>query len=65
MDDMGRVRQRPIRPEMEELPSVTELCDANGKLRNGKAAGESPEMVKAACSQGEILNKLLELVHDV
>ena len=68
MDDMGRVRQRPIRPEMEELPSITELCDAIGKLRNGKAAGESgilPEMVKAACSQGEILNKLLELVHDV
>ena len=23
----SKVRQTPIRPEMEELPSVTELCD--------------------------------------
>ena len=48
---MSGVRQRPIRPDMEELPSVTELCDPIGKLRNGKAAGESgilPERVKAA-----------------
>ena len=48
---------------MEELPSVAELCDAIGKLRNGKAAGESgilpAEMVKATCSQGEILNELV------
>ena len=66
--EMSRVRQRPIRAEMEELPSVMELCNAISKLRNGKAAGESgilPEMVMAACSQGEILNRLLELVHDV
>ena len=53
---------------MEELPIVEELYRAISKIRNGKAAGESgilPEMVKAACSQGEFFNRLLELVHNV
>ena len=48
------VRQRPIRIEMEELPSVEELYCAVGKIGNGKAAGESgipPEMVMASCSR--------------
>ena len=51
---VNKVRQKPIRTEMEELPSVEKLCRAISKIRNGKAAGESailPEMVKAACSQ--------------
>ena len=62
-DNMSRVYQRPTRAEMEELPSVTKLCDAIGKLRNGKAADESgilPEMMKAAWRY--VLNRLLELV---
>ena len=65
---VGKVKQRPIRTEMEELPSVEELYSAVGRIGNGKAASESdilPEMLKAACSQGEFLNRLLELVHDV
>ena len=48
---IGELRQRPIRDEMEELPSVEELYRTISKIRNGKAAGESgilPEMVKAA-----------------
>ena len=39
-----------------------------GKLRNGKAGGESgifPEMVKATCCEEEFVNKLLDLVNDV
>ena len=62
------VKQRPIRPDMERLPSIEELYNAVGKLRNGTAAGESgilPEMVKSVCIQGEFLSTLLELIHDV
>jgi len=53
---------------MEEIPSVEELYCAVGNIGNGKAAGESgilPEMVKVACSQGEFLSRLPELVYDV
>ena len=43
------------------------MC-AIGKLRNGKAAGESgilPEMLKAVCREEEVMAMLLELVTDV
>ena len=41
---------------------------AVGKMRNGKAGGESgilPEMVEAGCCDEEFLSKLLELVKDI
>ena len=68
VEELERVRQRPPRPEMAELPSDEELLRAVGKLKNGKAGVEPgilPEMVKAACSEDEFLSRFVELVHDV
>ena len=68
MKELSRVRQRPTRSEMTEVPSEEEVMNAVGKLRNGKAGGESgilPEMVKAVCCEEEFVNKLLDLVKDV
>jgi len=68
MEELSRVRQRPTRSEMTEVPSEEEVMNAVAKLRNGKAGGESgilPEMVKAACCEEEFVNKLLDLVKDV
>ena len=51
MEELSRVRQRPTRSELTEVPSEEEVMNAVAKLRNGKAGGESgilPEMVKAA-----------------
>jgi len=60
------VKQRPIRTENDELPSVEELYFALEMERLlHDESGILPEMVKAARCQGEFLNKLLELVHDV
>ena len=53
---------------MTEVPSEEEVMNSMGKLRNGKAGGESgilPEMVKATCCEEEFVNKLLGLVKDV
>ena len=61
-EELERVRQRPVRQDMEELPSEEELLRAVGKLKNGKAGGESgilPEMVKAACCEPDFLDKWL------
>ena len=44
------------------------MMNAVGKLRYGKAGGESgilPEMVKATCCEEECGNKLLDLVKHV
>ena len=68
VEELRKVKQRPPRPEMTEVPSEEELMSAVGKMRNGKAGGESgimPEMVKAACCDEEFLSKLLELVKDI
>ena len=67
-EELERVRQRPLRTDLAELPSEDEVWDAVGKLRSGKAGGASgilPEMVKAACCEEIFMSKLLELVHDV
>ena len=53
---------------MEDVPSEEELLCAVGKLKNGKAGGESgilPEMVKAACCEPEFLDRLVQLLQDV
>jgi len=39
-EQLEMVKQRPIRPDMERLPSKEELYNAVGNLRNGTAAGE-------------------------
>ena len=65
VEELRKVRQRPPRPELAEVPSEEELLSAVGKMKNGKAGGEPrilPEMVKAACCDEEFLSKLLELV---
>ena len=68
VEELRKVRQRPTRSEMAEVPSEEELLSAVGKMKNGKSSGESgilPEMIKAACCDEEFLSKLLELVKDV
>lgn len=67
-EEMEKVKQRPIRAEIAELPSQQEIEEAVNKLRNGKAAGKSnilPEMVKVACCEVEVMDMLLELIHQV
>ena len=64
-EELGRVRQRPLWPDMAELP---EVWDAVGKLRNGKASGASGilhDMVKAASCEEAFMSALMELVHEV
>ena len=66
LEELDKIRQRPVRPEMAETPSE-ELLSALGKLKNGKASGETgvlPEMLKAACFKDGFLDMLLELVRD-
>ena len=65
-EELDRVRQRPMRPQLAEVPSLEELVEAVGKLKNGKASGSSgilPEMVKVACQDPDFLDRLLCLVH--
>ena len=67
-EELGKVRQRSTRPDMAELPSEEEQLSAVGKMKSGKASGESsilPEMVRAACCEPDFMSRLLELVHDV
>ena len=68
VEELERVRQRPMRPEMGDPPSEEELQNALGKLKCGKASGEAgilPEMLKAACCTAEFMKRLLELFSDV
>ena len=49
---------------MANPPSKQEIWEAIGKIKNGKAGGESgtlPEMLKAICDEKEILEMLLSL----
>ena len=55
-----------MRPELTELPSMEELVEAIGRLKNRKAGGSSgirPEMVKVACQDPGFADQLLDLVH--
>ena len=40
-EELGRVRQRPLRRDMAELPSEEEVWDSGGKLKSGKTGGAS------------------------
>ena len=65
VDELDKVRQRPIRHHLAEQPTMSELTTAGGKLKNGKAGGATgvlPEMVKAGCSEDYFLNMMLDLV---
>lgn len=67
-EELEKVRQRELRPEIAEPPTKEELEETVGKLKNAKAGGTSnilPEMVKAACCEDEFLDLLLDLVHTV
>ena len=55
------MRQRPVRHGLAEDPTMDELTSAIGKLKNGKAGGESV-MVKAGCGEDTFLEKMLNLV---
>ena len=59
---------RPEREQLANPPSKQEIWEAVGKLKNGKAGGESgilPEMIKAICSDDDIMEMLLSLIHQV
>ena len=67
-EELNQVRQRPLRSNLAERPSMRELRKALGKLKTGKASGDSgilPEMVKAACEEDEFIELVLLLVHSV
>jgi hypothetical protein len=66
--ELELTRQRPLRQELEEKPTMAELASAVKKLKSGKAGGSSgilPEMVKASYCREEFLTALLDLVHTV
>ncbi len=58
MTELEKVKQRPVRQDLSEKPSMTELVAALKKLKNGKAGGSScilPEMVKAGGGRAQFL----------
>lgn len=66
--EIMKARQRPMRHQLADKPSMDELTSAIGRLKNGKAGGLSgilPEMVKAACCEEDFLELLLDLVQMV
>ena len=66
--ELEKVVQRPVRPDLAQPPTLRELTTALGKLKTGKAGGNSnilPEMVKVACDDSEFKCLLLDLVHSV
>ena len=68
MRELELTRQRPLRQELAQKPTMTELASAVKKLKKGKAGGSSgilPEMVKAGCCREEFRSFLLDLVHAV
>ena len=66
MAELEKTRQRPIREELAEKPTMEELVATVAKLKNGKAGGSScilPEMVKVGYCKEEFLTILLDLVN--
>ena len=63
-----RVRQRPMRPEMGDPPSAEELQNGLGKLKCGKASGETGAVYicihsPGAFNQGTPIWELLRCFH--
>ena len=51
---------------MDDLPTMDELMQAAGKMKTGRTGGISgitPEIIKVRCSDGEILDLLLDFIH--
>ncbi len=68
MEELELVRKRPVKDEMSEPPSEEELERAIGKLRSGKAGGETgvlPEMVKVVCHEEAFMSSLMSLCGDI
>jgi len=62
VDEISRLQQKPVREELGNPPSKQEILEAVGKIKNGKAGGESgilPE--KAICRGSEIMEMLATL----
>ena len=65
---LNGVRQREVRPGIAAPPTMDEVMEAVGKLKNGKAGGNSgilPEMLKAGCRDCDFFEMLLDLVQSV
>ena len=63
-EEIKKVRQRPLRPDLAQKPSLRELTKALEKLKNGKAGGSFnilTEMVEVACDAVEFIECLLDL----
>ena len=41
LEELGRVRRRPLRADLAELPTAEKLEEGTGKLKSGRAGGES------------------------
>ena len=66
--EIRKARQRPTRQSLDDPPTADELLSAIGKLKPGKAAGQSgilPEMVQAASEDCVFFDLLMDLVHTV
>ena len=57
-----KTKQRPVRHQLAEIPTMDELVKVIGKVKNGKPGGSSgilPEMIKEACSDATFLELIL------
>ena len=64
--EIEKVRQRRVRIDLEDPPSLDEIMEAAMKLKPGKAGGRSgilPEMVRASCGSDNFPERLLDLVN--
>ena len=60
--EMDRVRQREVNADQANTPSLLEVTRALGQLKNGKAAGILPEMLKAGRKNTEFVGMIMDLV---
>ena len=63
-EELNKVRQRPVRQDLAEQPTMDKLTTAIRKLKNGKVGGASgilSEMLKVVCSEDEFLDMMLDL----
>ena len=54
VEELDKVRQRPLKPAMAEIPSEEELQSALGKLKSGKAGGESGILSEGSLLGGRV-----------
>ena len=65
---MEKVRQRPLRLDFAQDPSLRKLTKTLGKFKNSKAGGSSnilPDMVKVACDDVGFRERLLDFTRTV